>query len=470
MIGSKQCIQDQTNLATSTALNIPQPTSTELPPIRRVGIQALLGTYGTNLLIQGLEVLQGVLLARSLGPTGRGELAAAILWPTTFAAIGTFGINTALARRASREDDLEALTRTALLLSLSSTIIVWATCWVSLPWLLETQNALVLKAAALFTIFALFNHLALNLVAIDQGSGNFWRYNWSRFVLNPVYLCFIMVLYVIGNKNVFWFVFGLLIANGVATFTRLAAFIRHSPFYGPICSIRSVLKESLAFGLADFVNPLYLYADRTLLLYLLGTQNLGFYTVALAASGCAGSLATATKAVTFGMAAQAKAGEGFDRVAKLFRCTAWIWIILGAALTITMPILLPLVFGREFASAICLAIWLIPASSLAGLAGILEQALRAQGRAFVGLEARLAGFLTLLAVSIPCAKVFDSGGIVLGANAGNFVLLAILALRTRSHFHQPLKHLIPKGADVAEIWNRLCGLVVSQGFSIGRKL
>src|SRR5688572_30445489 len=42
--------------------------------------------------IQALNVVSGVILARSLGPHDRGELAAVMLWPALLAAVGGLGL------------------------------------------------------------------------------------------------------------------------------------------------------------------------------------------------------------------------------------------------------------------------------------------------------------------------------------------------------------------------------------------
>jgi hypothetical protein len=60
------------------------------------------GTFGASVIIQAFTVVQGIIIARLLGPIGRGEYATVILWPNVFAAIGIFGTNVALASEIFR--------------------------------------------------------------------------------------------------------------------------------------------------------------------------------------------------------------------------------------------------------------------------------------------------------------------------------------------------------------------------------
>ena len=63
-------------------------------------------TYASTVLgqslILGLGTLTGILSARMLGPVGRGEYAAVIIWPTGIATLLSLGINQAIAFNVGR--------------------------------------------------------------------------------------------------------------------------------------------------------------------------------------------------------------------------------------------------------------------------------------------------------------------------------------------------------------------------------
>src|SRR5438105_759149 len=88
----------------------PITADTPVVPTDAVGRSRRLGHHGVvslivSLAIQGLNVTSGVLLARSLGPTGRGELAAVILWPAVLATIFFAGFIEAVTYFTSRFQD-----------------------------------------------------------------------------------------------------------------------------------------------------------------------------------------------------------------------------------------------------------------------------------------------------------------------------------------------------------------------------
>jgi antigen flippase len=426
------------------------------PRIRPIGSREFASTLITNIVIQACTVVQGILVARLLGPAGRGQFAAAILWPGLFAAMGGMGVSVALARRAGRAHDLARVIRTGLVLTLLTGTVVAVLCAAAIPWLLPGNDTVVRNAAYVFVPFIIFNQVSLAMIAIDQGAGWFAQMNWTRLIVNPVYLLFVVVLWFTGVRDVGWFVIGLLIANAAVAFARVTLAVQRAPLPGQMEPVNAVLHEALPYGLAGLLGALAASADKALLLYLLGTAQLGFYTVALTAASVVNSLAGAAGTVSFGMSAQVKDREGFDRVARMFRFTAWTWLLAGLGVAVIIPIVLPLLYGAVFRPAIWPAILLIPAAALTGQASILEESMRAQGRAFVGLEARAAGLVVMIAMGWLLAPVVGIYGVVFAAIGSQAIVLIVMMFAARWHFHRALLNaLLPRISDLLELKTRL---------------
>ena len=216
------------------------------PQTRPIGSREFASTLITNVVIQACTVVQGILVARLLGPVGRGQFAAAILWPGVFAAMGGMGVNVALARRAGRAHDLARVIRTGLVLTLLTGTVVAVLCAVAIPWLLPGNDTVLRNAAYVFVPFIIFNQVSLAMIAIDQGAGWFAQMNWTRLIVNPVYLLFVLVLWFAGIRDVLWFVVSLLIATGAVAFTRMALALWHAPLPGPMEPVKTVFREALA--------------------------------------------------------------------------------------------------------------------------------------------------------------------------------------------------------------------------------
>ena len=400
----------------------------------RIGAKTFLGTFGTSVFIQGCTVLQGILIARLLGPVGRGEFAAVILWPMMFAGLGIFGSNIAIARASAKLDDHGEVLRTATVLAFITSALSSLVCFIVLPWLMPQAESHLISLARLFVLFIPLNHLALNLIAIDQGSGNFKRFNFTRAILNPLYVMILIGLWLAGIREVRWFVIALLVSNLGVVVVRLFLAIRKYPIAGKLYSLVSIVKQSIHFGLAGIAQPVYMQADKALMLWLLGAKNLGLYMVALSASAVIGSITNSAGMVSFTMAAQAGKGDGFERIAKTFRVSVLLWLFFGGILALIMPFVLPFVYGNDFADAVNPARLLIGGSAFAGLANMLEQAVRGQGKAFVGLEGRLAGLVIMVILGIVLSKTFGVVGACLAWIAGQFVCLMVIIWQTNKHY------------------------------------
>ena len=68
----------------------------ERPDESRHGFRAVVQSIGSKSTILALQAGTGILTARMLGPAGRGELAAMILWPLFVASVTTLGVPSSL--------------------------------------------------------------------------------------------------------------------------------------------------------------------------------------------------------------------------------------------------------------------------------------------------------------------------------------------------------------------------------------
>jgi len=425
---------------------------------RRLGRRAFIGTVGASVLLQGFAVVQGIIIARLLGPSGRGEYATVVLWPSVFAAIGIFGTNIALARAAAKTDQYDAVVRTSVLLAIITSSIAGAACYFSLPHLLPEAEKHLLGLSRSFVIFIILNHLGLNVIAVDQGAGNFRRFNVNRILLHLFYVAFLVVLWMCDIREVKWPVVGLLLANLLAVLARLFLALKDMRLWGRLHSPVHTIRQSARFGLVGMAMPLYQQVDKALLLWLLGVENLGLYVVALSASAVIGSITSSVGMVSFTVAAQAERGHGFEGVARMFRVSTLLSLIPGSLLALAMPILLPLVYGSEFVSSVNPARVLVVGSVLAGLANVLDQTLTGQGRAFVGLEARVAGLVVMTGLGYTLSRQWGLMGMCLAFGLCQLACLLVFLSRVIDHYGQSvhaIRAFAIKRSDVREVCLRL---------------
>ena len=179
--------------------------------------------------------------------------------------------------------------------------------------------------------------------------------------------------------------------------------------------------------------------------------------VALSASGVIDSVTSASGRVIFTITAQTEKNHNFELVAKIFRISALLWIFLGMILIVILPIVLPVVFGSDFQEAVNPARLLVIGMAFSGLANLLVQALQGQGRAFAGLEGRLAGLAVMTLFGVILAKRYLLSGMCVAFIAGQGIYLMIVIIITYLHYDRKLHplSLVPTSTDIKYIYSMI---------------
>lgn len=440
--------------AAETTDSPPQPATPAAPAAPRIGAPAYLTTLGSTLFIQGCTVLQGVLIARLLGPEGRGQFAAATLWPTWFASIGLLGIDVALARRAGKGGDPAALSRTAVLLGAATSIMASLAVMLLIPVLLPAAERRLLPLAWAAVLLIPINHLSLLLQATELGAGRFGVLNLSRSVLYPVYLVSLSAMWLLQVRSVGWVIAALVGASACVLAVLVAARWRDLVAERTTERPGPIVREGLRFGLVSLGAILQQRADQIILLWLLPVEDLGVYLVALSAASVANSAAGAVSIVSFTRSAQADARAGFHLVARDFRGAAILSVGAAVVAIPALPYVLPLIYGKDFSRAGSVAVALVAGSVMSGLSQILDQALRAQGRPFSGLVGRACAIAVLCVAGLGLTTDWGILGMGLAYVASQATILVVLARSARRHFRDGrIGLLVPRPEDARTIIN-----------------
>lgn len=422
--------------------------------IRKPTRNTYLGTFATSLFIQGCTVLQGILLARLLGPGGRGELAAIILWPNVFAGIGILGVNMAIARFAGQGLTSCGLVKTATKTALLTGVLSALICGLLLPFLLPEAKHDLLPAAYLFILFIPLNHLALNLQGVDHGGGNFRWLNATRALLYPVFFSGIILCWWFATDKVFWVVVALLVANGCVVLLRLSVKLKSFRYAGRSVTSTALFKESYPYVAASIIAILYMQMDKALLVWLLAPEEIGWYVAAFAAAGSVNVLNSALGIVQFSAAAQAVPGHGFAALAKVLRRGGVLSLVGGGLLAALLPWLVPLVYGAGFHPAVSIGLLLLPGLILAGLGGIVNQALCGQGHPVAGVISKVLGLVVMGSLGVTLASDWGGEGIACGYLGGELVAFGGLLFVAKRYYKDfALKALMPCKMDVKDLLN-----------------
>lgn len=416
-------------------------------PHRRAFVSTLL----TSVWIQVLTVVVGALTARLLGPEGRGQFAGAQVWPTIFGMIALLGVNNALSLRAAKnKKNTPGFERLALLWGLPLAGVTMLVGWFTLPWLMPPDNPELLSLSRLCLVHVPIFVFTSNLMAIDQGTGDFRRFNIARNILTPVYLALVLVLWWLKVRDVAWFLGALLAANAAVLIYRLMVISRAVADDTTPRASAGLLRDGAPFWITGVILVLRDSAERLLLMFLLGPMSLGLYVVAFTASGVHLNVSKSLNLIVFARSASQSHDIALVDAARLFRLLALLNLALSLVMIACLPLLIRFVYGHGFAASVLPAMLLVLSQGLLSQGAILDEALRAQARPFIGLGCVMSGMAVFTGSSLLLAEPYGLLGVAGASILGQLVYCGSITLATKSLV--PGIRVCPNGADAHELF------------------
>jgi O-antigen/teichoic acid export membrane protein len=388
----------------TTTLEIPQPTG--IQSIKNALAMRLEGGFASTLTAQlvllGLGTFTGVASARLLGPQGRGELAALILWPSVLVMLFSMGINQAIVFQVgqNRESISEVWTAT-ILIGIVQSLCVVLVGLVVVPVALHRYSPEARHLALVFllsTPFLMFSGYPANLL---QGRLDFPSFNLIRTIAPLLYALGLLVL-LLGKARLRDVVAIQILGYVVAVVGGCSILLRKESLR--LRWQRRVMGSLLSFGwktqlatVTSFVNQ---RVDQLLLSLLVGPRDLGLYVVAVTVSLALSFLPQAAGMVTLAAGSNLPR-EGAKAVIGNGLRTSLVWLVVGSsALFVVAPWLITRVFGSGFTDSGLACRILLPGSIALGLNQVLYAGARALN------DPALPSYSEGLATVLTCAGLY----------------------------------------------------------------
>lgn len=347
----------------------------------------LIQTFGTSLFLNFVGVITGVLLARVLGPEGRGELAAIQLWGSFFGTLALVGIPEATLFFSSREPEhIKQYWLSGTVFSLISGLPILITGAFILPYLLQNQSKSIINVTlvymlGLFVIFSI-NRTPLSIL---QGQRRFLEWNILRVLPFTGWLIAVLIGCAQKNPTPAYFAYGYIVVN------LLMALIIFSVCYFRIKGVFSLYWHTwpslLMYGLPLMLSlvPRYL-ADggrlsQVVITAFLSPDLLGQFVVAVAWGNFPGILSIVIGQIIFPRISSTSNID--DRITETVRGIRLGMIAsfgLCVPFTLLTPLAIPILFGQAFKPAIPAALILACATAASGIRIVCSSALQGWGR------------------------------------------------------------------------------------------
>ncbi len=362
--------------------------------------QAFLWTVAVAFATVGLQMAQGILLARLLHREGRGEYATAVFWSHFLMFVGLFGGLEVICRYANNPKiDRQELRRSAVWLGIVTGLVTMVLAMLGSIFLIPEDKQYMASIGCLCALSILAQNIILIMTGVERGTGDFRLYNLRRIFAAaalPV-LVVLCMLFVSMTPGI------VILLYVVGSYLTLSIYLigTTNPLLGKVAiPTTTLLLESRPYAFSTLASDLFDRLDLLLVLWLAPIALQGDYAAMVpvvyplivipntlgmflfnagATTGAAPNERAFLKTLVGLIGVQALTVIGFWLVAKPF---------------------ILMLYSDAFLAAIPLAMWLAPASAIKGIVQGLEGFLKGRGRPKATILCRLFAAATMIAITL----------------------------------------------------------------------
>jgi O-antigen/teichoic acid export membrane protein len=410
--------------------------------------------FGTQLVANAGFFVAVLLIARGLGPAGRGTIAFITVTALVVGRATKVGVTEATTvfaaqRPAQRATLLTNLIVFTLVGSGLGTLLVCGGLILAAAWRPAGIGSMELLALA-FAIMA--NALVVAGNAFLLGCGRVRARSILTAIGPWLYAGIVAASWYLDRVTVTRAAFAFAVAEAVWAAALLIISVRAARLARASLSL---LRESIAFGLRAWIGTLSAFAnaraDQILMGFMVSEATLGIYAVAVNGAEMLLYLSQATASALLPVLSRDSLHRGKERSLRVFR--SMLLITLGSMLVAAAvgPSLVPLVFGHAYDASTTPYLLLLPGAVGFAATSVFSSSLLAAswpGRSSIGPMVSLAVGLGLDLLLIPG---FGASGAAIASSAALLAggAVCIVLYRNRSPF--PWKQLCPTRRDVAEL-------------------
>jgi len=325
--------------------------------------QKVMETFVTRILLIGIGLVTSVIVARILGPEGRGLYAVALAVGAIGMQFGNLGLHASNTYFVSRD-------RSLLPFLVSNTLLVsfafGGTCallagiafalWPRIAPLQGHLLTLTLISIPVGLAYLLFQNLLIGIQEVRV----FNTIELSSKVLSVALITAVILFQRVNVESVFCSQLIALLAALLWCVTHLGR--KLSAWYWPSIEL---LRSHLGYGfrsfLASFGSYLVLRLDLLLVQYILGAKQAGYYSIAGTMADMVYLLPTVTGFILFPkLSAMTNNREKWEFVKKIAALMGGVMMILCGLGALLVKPLVMLLYGEPFLPAVPAFIWLMP--------------------------------------------------------------------------------------------------------------
>ncbi len=397
----------------------------------------------------------GVLAARALAPTGRGDLAVLVVLGAMGSIIGAAGVQFWITREVARTQSLGLAAAVAWRHSLGVGAAFLALAAVVAPFVVG--RVVSADAYAALTADAITGAIALAVLAIPNGARAMGIFAAAMTAGATAYAIGVGSLFIVGGDvaAVLWCA---VLGNVVSVIVVLLVLRPHRDARTVSGALAAQgWRHGVRFGFAGGLGELVLFGmlrvDFLILAAFRPAAEVGAYAIATSLTEMLWIVADASAHVALPAAADGANRAAAERLPAVFRITTALGILAAIVVSVTARPVIELVFGPAYADGAAA----VPFLAVAAVVGGGWKILAAEVIGGSGTQARLTtagvGIATMVAVDLLLVPTWGMRGAGIGAAVG-YIAAAALIVRiwSREAGHSARELVGLRRGDLASIF------------------
>ncbi|MDV7354470.1 lipopolysaccharide biosynthesis protein [Rhodococcus oxybenzonivorans] len=397
----------------------------------------------SRLLVQLCPLLTAPVVARALGPEGRGYYAACFAAMILTPVVLGMGLPLVVRRRAANESAAPVLRSAYFVIPLAIPFAVGIGILVEKTLLsgIDPHTGMLYIVGMGCSVLFIGTLCIQSILIADQS----YLYIAVVQSVQPISLTAgIVVGWIAGSLTLNW----ILVVAAISIFSSFVAglALTRIPLQGKRESIPRMLREGVTYSGSQIAETANVTLIQVLAVGVIGAAETGFLAIAVTIAGLPLTIAHTVTAVIYKDAAAA------DRNSTLLSGIAIRVTVLATAvptilLALLAPVAIPLIFGHAFVPAIDTTLIALSASVFLASGYVLAQILAAQNKGAWMTVNQLAGLVISVAFFFLLGPRFGANGAAIGLATGWLTAtgLHVISLRV------PLRLILPRPRDVKHI-------------------
>jgi O-antigen/teichoic acid export membrane protein len=438
----------------------PVPTPAD-PASRGSALAAALLTYGTNLAVAVLSLVNVLVVARALGPSARGSVAFLITVATMTGQFACLSVQEANANLGGSNPAARGrLATNSLILAVvlgavaSIIVVTLVSVFPAVGGPVSRTLLLVALAAVPFVIVKTFLSFLLQAEYAFVSTNLAW-------LAGPLLGAIVNSVFALTGWLTITTAFVVWVAGQALGVVILLVRVRRGA--GLARPDGQLAGDALRFGMKTHPGRLMgmgnYRADQWFVGSISGSKELGLYSVATSWAEMLFYLPGVLTLVQRPDLVRASPEEAARRAARVFRIATIATAVAAAGLIVIAPLLVTVVFGDAFAGAVpMLRILALGALGIAAL-DLLPNALTAQRMPIRGMWAIAVAFAVTLVLDISLVPPFGGMGASVATAVAYSIGGASAAVIFARALHVPLRELVPRLNELPWLWHKLRSLL-----------